>query len=154
MKPFNLKEYLENPSRKVVTRDGRNARIICTDSKLELYPIIALIKVDDRDCEEIAAYTGDGVGFVNEIYDLFFVSENYEGKNEKFDPKTLQPYDKVLVRDRACQCWIAVYFSHINDSNPICNICSWKQCIPYNEDTKHLTGTREDCPDYYKWWEE
>ena len=33
MKPFNLQEYLANPSRKVVTRDGRQVRIICTDAK-------------------------------------------------------------------------------------------------------------------------
>ena len=30
----------------------------------------------------------------------------------------------------------------------------WRQYVPYNEETEHLIGTREDCPDYYKWWEE
>ena len=34
MKPFNLKTYLENPSRKVITRDGRPVRIISTNAKL------------------------------------------------------------------------------------------------------------------------
>lgn len=33
MKPFNLEEYLANPSKKVVTGDGRKARIVCTDAK-------------------------------------------------------------------------------------------------------------------------
>ena len=28
------------------------------------------------------------------------------------------------------------------------------KCIPYNEETKHLLGTKEYCPEYYKWWEE
>lgn len=51
MKPFNLKEYLENPYRKVVTRDGRTVRIICTNGKLfsprvdgTIYPVVALVK--------------------------------------------------------------------------------------------------------------
>lgn len=43
MKPFNLEEYIENPSRKVVMRNGTPVRIICTDSKFYL-PIIALAK--------------------------------------------------------------------------------------------------------------
>lgn len=32
--------------------------------------------------------------------------------------------------------------------------CYWKQCISYNDETKHLVGTKEDCPEFYKWWEE
>lgn len=78
-----------------------------------------------------------------------------KSKVEKFDPKTLQPFDKVLVRDDDCY-WTADLFSHIDDS--IGKVCSsvflWKQCIPYNEETKHLIGTKDDCPEFYKWWEE
>ena len=29
----------------------------------------------------------------------------------------------------------------------------WRRCIPYNDDTKHLIGSADDCPEYYKWWE-
>lgn len=76
-------------------------------------------------------------------------------KVEKFDPKTLQPFDKVLVRDEDCY-WTADLFSHIDNS--IGKVCSsiflWKQCVPYNDETKHLVGTSDDCPEYYKWWEE
>ena len=43
MKQFNLKEYLENPSRQVVTRNGLPVRIICTDAK-DTFPIIGLVK--------------------------------------------------------------------------------------------------------------
>ena len=76
-------------------------------------------------------------------------------KVEKFDPKTLHPFDKVLVRDEDCY-WTADLFSHIDDSigRVCCSWYSWKQCIPYNEETKHLVGTTDDCPEYYKWWEE
>ena len=43
MKKFNLDEYLDNPNRKVVTRDGSGVRIICTDFYGEK-PIIAKIE--------------------------------------------------------------------------------------------------------------
>ena len=61
MKPFNLEEYLKNPSRKIVTRDGRNARIVCTDRRYENYPIVALVQISDN-CinEEVYTYTKDG----------------------------------------------------------------------------------------------
>ena len=74
---------------------------------------------------------------------------------EKFDPKTLKPFDKVLVRDEDCY-WTADLFSHIDDSigRVCCSWYSWKQCIPYNDETKNLVGTTDDCPEYYKWWEE
>ena len=44
MKQFNLEEYLANPKRQVVTRDGRKVRIICTDFDNPDYPIIGGIK--------------------------------------------------------------------------------------------------------------
>ena len=44
MKPFNLEEHLKNPERKVVTRDGREVRIICTDFNNNTYPIIIEVK--------------------------------------------------------------------------------------------------------------
>ena len=80
-----------------------------------------------------------------------------EPKTEKFDPKTLQPFDKVLVRDFLSDEWVGDFFEKILENdiyyNVACAICRWAQCIPYNEETKHLLGTREDCPEYYKWWE-
>ena len=77
-------------------------------------------------------------------------------KVERFDPKTLQPFDKVLVRGKNEQNWKAEFFSHVdNDFHlVVCGCGLWKQCIPYNEETKHLVGTQEDCPEFYKWWEE
>ena len=83
-------------------------------------------------------------------------------KVEKFDPKTLQPFDKILVRNSNWNSWICDLFSHIKDNNP-CLPCFYPivglsfasgYCVPYNEETKHLIGTTDDCPEYYKWWEE
>ena len=77
-------------------------------------------------------------------------------KVEKFDPKTLQPFDKVLVRDNSDDEWMAAIFSHIDNFTyrAVCNLYYWKTCVPYNEETKHLVGTNNDCPKYYKWWKE
>ena len=77
-------------------------------------------------------------------------------KVEKFDPKVFQPFDKVLLREEGEQ-WKAALFSHIDNCSHgvmCCGYFVWKQCIPYNEETKHLVGTKDDCPEYYKWWED
>ena len=81
MKQFDLKEYLANPSRKLVTRDGRKARIICTDMKNTSYPIVALI-TDKKVGEFCIEYTSDGkFRDLNIEYtlDLFFAPETHEG---------------------------------------------------------------------------
>ena len=77
-------------------------------------------------------------------------------KREKFDPKTLQPFDKVLVRDNPLCKWRPDFFGFTvqHEKYIICTGSFWYQCIPYNEETKHLLGTKEDCPEFYKWWEE
>ena len=76
-------------------------------------------------------------------------------KKEKFDPKTLQPFDKVLVRTTNL-CWHAVIFSHIDKATGEykCSSSYWEKCIPYNDDTKHLVGTTDEAPEYYRYWEE
>ena len=79
-------------------------------------------------------------------------------KIEKFDVNTLQPFDKVLARDFLSDNWMADFFERIDKSdghyNVTCVTSRWMKCIPYNEETKHLLGTTDDCPEYYKWWEE
>lgn len=75
----------------------------------------------------------------------------------KFDPKTLQPFDKVLVRDESCHKWRCELFSHINPKSEFKYWCinnRYKYCIPYNEDTKHLVGTTEEAPEFYRYWED
>ena len=77
-------------------------------------------------------------------------------KAEKFDPKTLHPFDKVLVRVDKNDCWMAAHFSHVDDytHKAVCDTFYYTQCVPYNEETKHLVGKTDDCPEYYKWWRE
>lgn len=75
----------------------------------------------------------------------------------KFDVNTLQPFDKILVRDAGNIEWCCGLFSHFDSSRefPVSTTeLGYKWCIPYNEETKHLVGTNNDCPKYYKWWKE
>ena len=81
MKPFNLKEYLKNPERKMVTRDGRKVkRILCVDAKGD-YPIVALIKSKDEKEEYPIRYTVNGLYSLDyeKSVDLFFAPEKHEG---------------------------------------------------------------------------
>ena len=75
-------------------------------------------------------------------------------KKDKFDPKTLQPFDRVLVRDRDIGHWICSLFSHIINDEYLCIGSCFIYCIPYNDDTKHLVGTTDEAPEYYRYWEE
>lgn len=83
MKQFNLEEYLDNPSRKVVTREGRNVRIICTDRKVDSYTnctIVALV-ANKEGYEMCVCFTKNGkyMDGYESPYDLFFVPEKKEG---------------------------------------------------------------------------
>lgn len=79
-------------------------------------------------------------------------------KVEKFDPKTLHPFDKVLSKyyiDREWTCGILSHpYCQSGFNGFIVNSNFVRYCIPYNEETKHLVGKTDDCPEYYKWWEE
>ena len=80
MKPFSLDEYLKNHSRKLITRDGRNARIICTNAKND-YPIVALIEMPNGKERQPCGYKKDGTYLIGENLscDLFFAPEKHEG---------------------------------------------------------------------------
>ena len=85
----------------------------------------------------------------------------WECPKPKFDPKTLKPFDKVLSKFDG-GCWSANLFSHIEEEDneyystcsSVCNGSLVKFCIPYNDDTKHLVGTKEEAPDFYRYWED
>ena len=81
-------------------------------------------------------------------------------KKERFDPQALNPFDKVLVRFD-CGVWSATLFSHLIDSkfankkyDIICCGTVFGYCIPYNDETKHLVGTTDEAPGFYRYWEE
>lgn len=77
--PFDLKGLGKYP---VETKRGDKVRIICTDRKRSIYPIIALITSSNNDtkCESVESYTYEGKYDYekNTDSDLVFISEEYE----------------------------------------------------------------------------
>ena len=87
---------------------------------------------------------------------LLFINQE-EWKVAKFDVNTLKPFDKVLVRDEDNNEWCCAFYSHYREESYYrfcCASSAYLQCVPYNEDTKHLVGTTDNCPEYYKTWKE
>lgn len=80
MKQFSLDEYLKNPTRPIVTRDGRSVRIVCTDGRYENYPIIALVEDEDGK-KDVETYTieGSSIDGYEHPCDLFFAPEKKSG---------------------------------------------------------------------------
>ena len=125
------------------------------------YPIVIRLKdLDVREC-----LTTEGMLFTE--YDgecILFPSKEqrdwskFNPKKDRFDPKTLMAFDKVLFRDYSInRAWTCGIFSHANFefTNPFKVGCySYRCCIPYNEDTKHLVGSQEEAPEYYRYWED
>jgi hypothetical protein len=75
-----------------------------------------------------------------------------EEPKPKFDPKTMKPYDRVLVRDSKHEMWVARFFDYC-----VCGFyyttssaCSWKYCVPYCDETKHLHHTILEAPEFYR----
>lgn len=79
MKQFNIEEYKKNPNRKVITRDGKSVRIVCTDM-IGTYTVVAICKMDAT-YECCYSYTNIGKLHIIEDtqLDLFFAPEKHEG---------------------------------------------------------------------------
>lgn len=112
-----------------------------------------------------AYYSSDGRLYISYGKCVLFPSEEQEDwskftapwlKKEKFDPKTLKLHDKVLVRDEFTYSWASAYFYHIKEDSDypyMTTRSAYRYCIPYNNDTKHLDGRKEQAPDFYRYWE-
>ena len=124
------------------------------------YPIVTCSKNGNR----ILSFTKEGLFFSEGECIMLFPSKDqrdwskFKIKKPKFDPKTLQPFDKVLVRDINSEKWKIQLFSHIiKDCFPYeyhCIGSCYNFCIPNNDDTKHLVGKNDDAPEFYSYWED
>ena len=79
-------------------------------------------------------------------------------KEDRFDPKTLKPFQRVSVRDSNIDVWQSEMFSHFcsrETTYPLfCCGSPYYYCIPYNSETEHILGTTEEAPKYYRYWED
>ena len=130
------------------------------------YPIVTCSKNGNR----ILSFTKDGLFFSEGECIMLFPSKNqrdwskFKIKKVKFNPKTLQPFDKVLVRNCDADKWKCAHFSYMEPSfKGTIYVTSMlfrdrilynDNCIPYNDDTKHLVGTTDEAPEFYRYWEE
>jgi hypothetical protein len=108
-------------------------------------------------CDIERTFSLDGKFYKDGECMLFPSRENRDWNTfKKFDITTLKPFDKVLCRDYDNEAWKCDIFSHsFVDNRKLkfrCIGTYWLNCIPYNDETKHLVGTDEDCPEYYKTW--
>lgn len=87
MKSFNLEEYLKNPNRELITRDGQKARIICANKKDERYPVVALVQDKNSNCEKTHHYTIGGKWIIEDdnSEDLFFAPIKKDGWTNLYD---------------------------------------------------------------------
>ena len=121
-------EPIINTTRSSLTKDGRlNAKY---DGECLLYP-----SKDQRDWSKFVRFWD-------------------EPDVSKFDVETFHPFDKVLVRDYYNERWRVDIFGFMLNDCICCCTTNWRYCIPYNEETKNLIGTTDDCPKFYKWWED
>ena len=128
------------------------------------YPIE--IKIDEG--SDMIYITNDG-----RLFDDFrgectlFPSKNqrdwskFKVKKAKFDPKTFQPFDKVLVRTgtKRFHVWLPDLISippNEVDETILCMTIDTDiiMAIPYNEETKSLVGTNKEAPEFYRYWED
>lgn len=128
------------------------------DRKLTNTPII----LTSPGFDDIRLYNDGKYYNIQESECIVFPSETQRDWNKfkvpvkRFDPKNFKPFDKVLVRIGQSDMWLTSFFAFHNNMGkyPICciNGCIAAIAIPYNDETKHLLGTTNDCPEYYKWW--
>lgn len=139
---------------------------LCIKSEINPFGVIF------KDCHDISwAFTEKGTYYKNEDskcavsvfpskdqrdwskFERFWDKPNIE----RFNPKTLQPFDKVLVRDDKTDIWHCEMFSHTRSCDAYRYFCSgnaYQYCIPFNDETKHLAGTTKEAPYHYVYWED
>ena len=100
MTQFDLSLWLQDKSRKVVTRDGRPVRIICWDKKDSTYPIVGLVTNENglSEKEGCCSFTINGKAWGEAYYDLFFADEEEE----------LTEFEKMLRYVLECYCYYEV----------------------------------------------
>ena len=117
MKPFNLEEYLKNPTKKVITGSGKSVRIVCTNKLDSTTPIIALIYKGSE--EVIQLYTKEGritSKYPCFEHDLFFAPEKKEGWINLFKVNSTMTTGEVYNTEEEAKSAIAkslVYISTV-----------------------------------------
>lgn len=76
----------------------------------------------------------------------------------RYDISELKPFDKVLVRCTDAtfvhKTWLPNFYSKYNSDERLhqCLFGNFNECVPYNDETKHLLGTTDEAPNFYRTW--
>ena len=122
--------------------------------------------LDDKRVQELAKKLCSK--YAKKLYNSSVLSNlSNTGENkQKFDPKTLKPFYKVLVKCTSIYnsnlVWRVGLFSYFHvedDSIRVYTLGSDDNApnsyvIPYNDNTKHLVNMTEEAPEYYRYWED
>lgn len=126
----------------------------------ENIPYSIITRYNDN-LDDVYNFTKEGKYYANKGGEcLLFPSKDqrdwskFKCPKPKFDPKTLHPFDKVLLKNENHK-WNCSLVSHIESERIYLTTGGYVYyCIPYNEDTKHLVGTSDEAPEFYKYREE
>ena len=122
----------------------------CLDSYGDL-----IIKTDvgiGHACDCKYAPTYDQERILKKLHEQGYVLDGDTVIKKRFDPKSFEGYQKVLVRSTPSAHWRCTFFSHMINGIAMCSSDNWPYCIPY-KGNEHLRGKTDDCDDFYKWWE-
>lgn len=158
MKNLNLAEILKDcpTGTKLYSPVYGDVELVKAFSQEEAANSHIVVKLSDG---ETAAFTKDGRMFAE--YDgecMLFPSKEerdwskFNPNKHKFDPKTLQPFDKVVIWSDGI--WCCDFFSSPCGGTYLCVGCLAVKVMPYNDETKHLIGTSEEAPEFYRYWKD
>ena len=123
---------------RLVTKNGSEVHILANNVKVEsgIYMSGYIVESASRTIKPpIWDHKGQTtITYPSNIYDLYIETE---------ETYSFEPFQKVLVRDSKDENWRCTFFSHLENGVYYCGNRYWKNCIPYNEETKHLVGTCE-----------
>ena len=105
-----------------------------------------------RACDCKYASTHDQERILKKLHEHAFMLDGDTVVKKRFNPKTLEGFQKVLVRSTPSAHWKCTFFSHMSNGMAVCSSDNWPYCIPYKLN-EHLRGKTDDCKDFYKWWE-
>lgn len=138
---FNMEEWNKKCGQigtRLVTKNGSEVFILASNVKVEgtMYMSGYIVESASRTIRPLIwDYKGQTtIAYSANIYDLYIETE---------ETYSFEPFQKVLVRDSKDENWRCTFFSHLENGVYYCGNRYWKNCIPYNEETKHLAGTCE-----------
>ena len=162
---LNLVEILKDCSKgtKLYSTTYGDVELIRVNQNNDVYYPIKIKLSDDS----INSVTTDGrlCEYYNGECTLFPSKEQrdwskFNVKKHRFDPKTFQPFDKVLVKrgDENYHLWFPDFISFPPNDVDETVLCMTTDdvdmVIPYNEETKRLIETNDDAPEFYRYWED